>query len=223
MGVLVLLVLLFTQLLNSAATVTILGHKQMDADSEAREVLDRMAIDFAQMVKRQMSIIIVKASGIASDCGACGNKAGNDQIAFYSAVPGYYRHRLRRHPATRKSPISLLSLSGKFNTAFSSYNKMERMGKGLAWNGFPRLERRGLFSAAARSSETGRGEFSAVPDSQHSCSYEVIGPQVFRFEYYYLLTNRWTDVIPLSPWDTISGHTNISGCVSLQRSSRTSR
>src|SRR5205814_9931159 len=35
-GVLVLLVLLFTQLLNSAATVTTLGHKQMAADSQAR-------------------------------------------------------------------------------------------------------------------------------------------------------------------------------------------
>src|SRR5947207_12541777 len=51
-GVLVLLVLLFTNLLNSAATVTTLGHKQMDADSQARQLLDRMAIDLAQMVKR---------------------------------------------------------------------------------------------------------------------------------------------------------------------------
>ena len=51
-GVLVVLVLLFTQLLNSTATITTLGHKQMDADSQARQLLDRMAIDFAQMVKR---------------------------------------------------------------------------------------------------------------------------------------------------------------------------
>ena len=51
-GVLVVLVFLFTQLLNSAATITTLGHKQMDADSQARQLLDRMAIDFAQMVKR---------------------------------------------------------------------------------------------------------------------------------------------------------------------------
>ena len=50
-GVLVLLVLLFTQLLNSAATITTLGHKQMDADSQARQLLDRMSIDIAQMVK----------------------------------------------------------------------------------------------------------------------------------------------------------------------------
>src|SRR5919108_2973836 len=51
-GVLVLLVFLATQLINSATTVAILGHKRMDADSEARQVLDRMTIDFAQMVKR---------------------------------------------------------------------------------------------------------------------------------------------------------------------------
>src|SRR6266550_3998222 len=51
-GILVVIVLLFTTLLNSTASITTLGHKQMDADSEARQVLDRMAIDFAQLVKR---------------------------------------------------------------------------------------------------------------------------------------------------------------------------
>ena len=35
-GVLVLLVFLATQLLNSAATVTVLSYKKMDADSQAR-------------------------------------------------------------------------------------------------------------------------------------------------------------------------------------------
>lgn len=41
-GVLVFLVLLATQLLNSAANITTLGHKQMDADSQARQLFDRM-------------------------------------------------------------------------------------------------------------------------------------------------------------------------------------
>src|SRR5947209_5424118 len=91
MGVLVLLVLLFTQLFNSAATVTILGYKKMDADSEARQVLDRMTFDFAQMVKRSDVDYFLKASGTASDCGACGPQTGgNDQAAFFSTVPGYY-------------------------------------------------------------------------------------------------------------------------------------
>src|SRR6476620_5282914 len=65
-GVLVVLVLLFTQLLKSTATVTTLGHKQMDADAQARQVLDRMAVDFAQMVKRSDVDYYVKSSWFAS-------------------------------------------------------------------------------------------------------------------------------------------------------------
>src|ERR1700692_2172568 len=41
-GVLVLLTLLATQLLNSAATIMTLGHRQMNADSQARELFERM-------------------------------------------------------------------------------------------------------------------------------------------------------------------------------------
>src|SRR5204863_3587550 len=82
MGVLVLLVFLATQLLNSAATITILGHKQMDADSQARQLLDRMAIDFAQMVKRSDVSYYVKTLG--------NTEVGNDQTAFFSALTGYY-------------------------------------------------------------------------------------------------------------------------------------
>ena len=62
LGVLVVLVLLFAQLLKSAATVTTLGHKQMDADSQARELLDRMAVDVMQMVKRSDVYYHLKAS-----------------------------------------------------------------------------------------------------------------------------------------------------------------
>src|SRR5258705_8677483 len=66
MGVLVLLVLLATQLLKSAATITTLGHKQMDAESQTRQLFDRMAIDFDQMVKRSDIDYYVKSSWFAS-------------------------------------------------------------------------------------------------------------------------------------------------------------
>ena len=91
-GVLAVLMLLFTQLFNNAATVTTLGHKQMDADSGARELLDRMAIDVMKMVKRSDVYYHLKASTSATDCpaGECGTQLGNDEIAFYSNVPGYY-------------------------------------------------------------------------------------------------------------------------------------
>src|SRR6476469_2320661 len=81
MSVLVLLVFLFTHLLNSAATTMTLGHKRMDADSQARQLLDRMAIDFDQMLKRPDVSYYVKTGS---------TQPGNDQIAFFSAVPGYY-------------------------------------------------------------------------------------------------------------------------------------
>ena len=95
-GVLVVLMLLFTQLLNSAANITTLGHKRMDADSQARELFDRMAIDVMQMVKRSDVYYHLKASTTATDCPfttvppECGTQAGNDEMAFYSNVPSYY-------------------------------------------------------------------------------------------------------------------------------------
>src|SRR5262245_36938000 len=87
-GVLVLLVLLATQLLNSAATITTLGQKQMDANSQARQLLDRMGIDFAQMVRRSDLDYFAKNTTTPNSQG--GSMAGNDQIAFYSTVVGYY-------------------------------------------------------------------------------------------------------------------------------------
>ena len=85
-GVLVLLVVLFTQLLNSAATIVTLGNKGMDTDSQARQLLDRMAIDFDQMLKRTDVSYYVKTLG--------NTETGNDQIAFFSAVPGYSVRRV---------------------------------------------------------------------------------------------------------------------------------
>src|SRR5438874_3619986 len=133
MGVLVLLVLLFTQLFNSAATVTILGYKKMDADSEARQVLDRMTFDFAQMVKRSDVDYFLKASGTASDCGACGPQTGgNDQAAFFSTVPGYYPTPTAIPVASPigPSPVSLVSYrinSDSSPSASAFYNRMQRM------------------------------------------------------------------------------------------------
>src|SRR5207253_6356502 len=100
-GVLAILILLATQLLNGAATITTLGDKQMDADSQARQLLDRMAIDLAQMVKRSDVDYYVKSSA-ASPLRSV-PQPGNDQIAFYSAVPGYY-------PSSgAQSPVSLVA------------------------------------------------------------------------------------------------------------------
>src|SRR5438552_10247230 len=189
-GVLVLLVLLFTQLLNTAANVTTLGHKQMGADSEARQLLDRMAIDFAQMVKRSDVDFFGKTTTLPM--------TGNDQIAFYSTVPGYYP------PTGAQSPVSLVAYRINSDATNSAYNKMERMGKGLVWNGVSTTDTPVVFIPIPVASPLSLGDMPThtptptptpagnpawpkAGNMEADPSYELVGPQVFRFEYYYML------------------------------------
>jgi hypothetical protein len=189
-GVLALLVLLFTQLLNSAASITTLGHKRMDADSQARQLLDRMAIDFAQLVKRSDLDFFAKGTTAGRAM------AGNDQIAFYSAVPGYYP------PTGSQSPVSLVAYRINSNSTSSSYNKMERMGKGLVWNGIgcgatpcTPVVFMPLTIGVSVASPSGTWP-AATSSSTFDSAYETIGPQVFRFEYCYMFTNGSLSITP---------------------------
>jgi hypothetical protein len=172
-SVLALLVLLVTQLINNAASITTLGNKRMDADSQARPLFERMALDFAQLVRRSDVSYYLKTSGTPMP--------GNDLVGFYSAVQGYY--------PTTPSPISIVAY--RVNSDLASpvaYNCLERMGKGLDWNGasptstpvvFLPLTLHESWPSVASSSEYDD------PDPVKR-TYEIIGPQVFRFEYYYL-------------------------------------
>ncbi len=213
-GVLVLLVFFATQLLKSAATVTTLGHKQMDADAQARQLLDRMAIDFAQMVKRSDVDYYVKSSATSPLRRV--PQLGNDQIAFYSAVPGYY-------PSTgSQSPVSLVAYRVNSDSTSSSYNKMERMGKGLVWSAVSTTDTPVVFIPIPVASPLPSPLPTPMPNPSPTPAWpetasstntwsgsEVIGPQVFRFEYYYLLKDgSFSDI----PWTTVSStHTEVKG------------
>jgi len=211
-AVLALLVLFITSLVNSAATITTLGHKRMSADSQARQLLDRMAIDFAQMVKRSDVDYYVKSSATAPLRRA--PQPGNDQIAFYSAVPGYY-------PSSgSQSPVSLVAYR------VNAQNKLERMGKGLVWNAVSTTDTPVVFIPIPLASPLPTPELpsptpnptptpawpaainlAASPTPEPSA--EVIGPQVFRFEYYYLLNKN--GAFSDTPWDAGAGHTTVNG------------
>jgi prepilin-type N-terminal cleavage/methylation domain-containing protein len=204
-GVLVLLILLATQLLNSAATITRLGHKQMDADSQARQLLDRMALDVAQMVRRQDVDYYMKSTQAGTpDCTTCEAQAGNDRIAFFASTSGYYP------TPSYQSPVSLIAYRVNSDSNSSSSNKLERMGKGFVWNGVASIYKPILFlDNASTPSTTIQAQWSAaVSGSTTDPDYEVIGPQVFRFEYYYLLRTGSFSAIP---WNSGAGHTNVSG------------
>src|SRR6266542_5522629 len=50
--VLAIIILMVAQLMTSATAITRTGHKRVSTDTQARTVFDRMAVDFAQMLKR---------------------------------------------------------------------------------------------------------------------------------------------------------------------------
>jgi hypothetical protein len=231
-GVLVLLVFLATQLLNSTAAITTLAHKKMDVDSQAREILDRMAIDFAEMVKRSDVDYYLKSLAAAPLRSV--PQAGNDQIAFYSIVAGYYGTVPTPAPTfTTKSPLSLVGYRINGDSTSASYNKMERLGRGLAWNGFSSQWTPVVFmpiplasalplgpTATPTATPTGTAAPTPTPTASPTPAWpdassataiwsesEVIGPQVFRFEYYYLLNDG---TLSGTPWVT-STHTDVNG------------
>ena len=185
-AVLATLILLITRLVDSATTITTLANKRMDAEEHARPVLDRMAVDFAQMVKRPDVSFYLKAGG-SSNAMSSGGTGVNDRLAFFTSVPGYYPSAL-----SYNSAISLTAYRINADPNSTAYNKLERMGKGLAFNAAYATQTPILFLDSATSptatiDNTWPAATRPYPDASYSTDsdYEIAGPQVFRLEYYY--------------------------------------
>jgi hypothetical protein len=200
LAVTVMIILMVAQLMSSATAVTRIGNKHIDTDTEARTVLDRMAVDFGKMLKRSDVDYWLKQQGPRYYPGhsfghSNGNghrpasgQQGSDQIAFYSQVPGYY-------PSTgSQSPVSLVAYRVNADPNSPAYMQLERMGKGLLWNEVLGSNIPMVFLPLTLDL-TWPAATGTAPDP----NYETIGPNVFRFEYYYLLkSGQVTD----NPWDT---------------------
>jgi prepilin-type N-terminal cleavage/methylation domain-containing protein len=182
-SVVVVLVLLVAKLVDQAALLTTLGQKRMDTDDQARQLLDRMTVDFAQMVRRADIDYYVKSTA--------NNEAGNDQIAFFSTVPGYY-------PSSgSQSPISLVAYR------VSIQNKLERMSKGLVWNAVSASNAPVVFLPLTISAM-----WPAATGAAADSDYETVGPLIFRFEYAYLLNDG---SVSDTPWLISGSHTAPDG------------
>lgn len=206
--VLVVLVLLFTRLFNSAATITILSNRYTESDGQIRQLFDRMAIDFAQMVKRNDVDFYGKGTS------SFGTSNGNDRVAFFSMVPGDYLS------TGTPSPFSLISYKVNSSTAVTNaavYTRLQRMARGLLMNGdnsgnggVPASIKDGpIFFATGGPTISSVWTTTVTSNATTDSKHELAAPQVFRFEYYYLLTNGALSVVP---WDaSLAGHTDASG------------
>src|SRR5438477_6639061 len=211
--VLAIIILMVAQLMTNAAAITKTGHKHITTDTQARTVFDRMAVDLAQTLNRTDLDYYVKGGSTTYDQQhGNGNghgwghqrqagQQGSDQIAFFSQVPGY-------SPGTgSQSPISLVAYRvNESNSSNPAYLKLERLGKGLFWNGVDNPNKQPtqaqytspiVFLPLLITDRWPAATDGTTADLDGQ--YETIGPGVFRLEYYYLLkTGQLTDV----PWNT---------------------
>src|SRR6266516_1114741 len=138
--VVTIIILMVSQLMTSATAITRTGSKHIDTDTQARVVLDRMALDFAQMLKRtDVDYYLKQRTNYSGHGNGHGwgrghhGALGSDQLAFFTQVPGYYPGG---YVSGQQSPISLVAY--RVNESSSSnpaYARLERMAKGLLWNG----------------------------------------------------------------------------------------
>jgi type II secretory pathway pseudopilin PulG len=202
-AVLGLMMIGVAQVMNSAIGTTIGGYKHMDADTQARMVLDRMAFDISRITKRSdVDYYFQKNTTVA------GTTPGNDQMAFYSESGGYY-------------PSGVTSSAGGSDVSLVGYmiinNQLCRLSKGLSWNGYnaslPAMVFNPLANAAGSSltSNTLTSTWSGIANGTDS-NYQVIGDQVFRLEYCFLVQSSPTSSLASqtttaggfydSPWET---------------------
>jgi len=208
-----MLALLIAQLTISATAVTTGGTKRMDADSQARLIFDRMANDFAKMVKRP-----------DADC-IFAKQPGNDAMFFYSQVPAYAASSLG---STTKNTVALVGYRISTNSSkyqppnyAAGYPVLERLGETLAWDGATSNDA----TAAQDNTSPGGMVFfayptgSATPDPASTLDgnwsktigtaanqyadgadkdYHVLSDTVYRMEIAFLLTDGTVSTLPVT-------------------------
>lgn len=198
-AILGVIVVLFAGIFSIAASIVTKGQNSMEADSQARSVFDRMKIDLAQSIRRPDLDFFLKQPAAPQN--------GNDQIAFFCETPGYAATGYSG--VTQTSPSSLVAYRVNTSTA-NNRMELERMGKGLVWNGIPTS---GNVFALVYLPSTIQATWPTATNSSPDTDYELVGPQVFRFEYAYVLKGNDTNPSILSdtPWDTRLNHNAVEG------------
>jgi hypothetical protein len=220
MAVLVLLVVLVGQLVDSATSTVTRSRKHMDADSEARLVLDRMASDIARMVRSSNVDCVVKG-WYTNDPASPNTMQGNDTLFFFSEAPGYYvgtqdareinsisRIGYRVSPKSTVTNISTYALE-RFATLQNWEYEVNTAGP-MPYVTYVTNSSTGVaYAAPAVAGTWKRYELPSVLGTKTNNysdgtaqAYVPIGQQVFRFEYCYLLKNGTFSVLPYIPPNT---------------------
>jgi hypothetical protein len=136
-AVLILIMTFVSQMMTSTTVSTSMSGKHLDADSQARLVFDRMAVDFAGMPHRtDVDFIFSKQPDPLSASSTSGS---SDKMFFYSEAPAYYDSSLFSGTTNSglKSTVALVGYSCINTTGTSAVlpaYSLLRFSKGLTWD-----------------------------------------------------------------------------------------
>lgn len=184
MAILGLVLVLVAQLINSASQVTTTGNKRSDADSQARQILDRMSLDFARMVKRpDVDFLYLSATNAI-------NTTGNDQIAFFSESTGYYPSATGTN-ANQKSDVSLVGYMITTNTSTTpNQPQLVRLSKGLVWNGVSTTSSTTMiFGTSSNQGSVIQANWPDIANGTDT-NYQTLSSEVYRMEFCFLNMTR---------------------------------
>jgi hypothetical protein len=129
-SVLTLMVLMMTALMNSASIIVMSGNRHLAADDQARQVFDRMQVDFARMLKRNdVYVNFSKPTGNSTI-------SGNDTFSFFAETPGYFT--AGSATSAQESNSSIVSYEIPLGSQLTSTtqnlaNTLCRLGQGNQW------------------------------------------------------------------------------------------
>ncbi len=219
MAVLALLVVMVAQL-TGGATATITGtRKHMDADTQARAIFDRLAMDIGRMVKRTDVDCIVKGSNTDAT-NITPSMPGNDAIFLFSESPGYSSTLT----PTQKSPFTLVGyrINETGNSDAPAY-VLERLASTIPWGGssgvvfLTRASAGGTPAPGSSIASGWSGTVGTVGGNYRdgfSTDFHAIGDQVFRFEYCYLLKDGTFSNTPfIAPHTAAQGLRDVAAIV----------
>jgi len=196
MAVGLIMLVALVELMSSAIAATNGGNRHMDADTEARWVLDRIGSDIARMTKRS-----------DVDYYFAKNNPGSDQMVFYSESSGYY-----------PSGVSSGSTGGTVSLVgyrINASNQMERLSKGLAWNGVAGLPSGASPMVYLPATILGTWPAITATGASTDSDNQVVGDQVFRMELCYLVQNS-TVSATLSDTPYLAPNTTYAGLEDVQ-------
>lgn len=206
-SVLILLIVFVSQLVSSATSVTTGSQKRMEADSQARQIFDRMTADFSKMFKRpDVDCLFYKQPASLTN-------GTNDVMFFYGEAPSYFSGTGKR------SSVALIGYRiNSNNPYFPNVPVLERLGEGLAWDGKTTNDAAAGSPQPTSNTDPGGPVFLTFPDPNNPAipafastlegnwsktigtvaknysdgvdsAYHVLSNQVYRLEISFLLTD----------------------------------